>query len=163
MNSDDLIAAESAWGQDLKSTTDLASCKSYGGCEAALVAQICSILLSSADHEIPRVFPTHDLSEYDRHSLNQGRFAWTLRLNENVRRVYEVIYQCAPEDLVVGMDRVFYSPKQVTHFITTSSLFPIVDKTNVHIRNKISYRIHLIQSTIYGDMLITIRRQFVIP
>ena len=122
LSSDEIIAAESAWGQDLKSVTDLASSRSSGGKEVALIDEISSILQSSADHEIPGVFPTLELSEYDRHSLVHGRFAWSLRLNENVRRVYETIYHCAPEELVVGMDRVFFSPKHVIFSCLSYSL-----------------------------------------
>jgi len=48
--------------------------------------------------------------EFDRHGLAQGKFAWKLRLQPRLRRVYEVIYKSVGEELVVGMDCVFFKP-----------------------------------------------------
>ena len=42
--------------------------------------------------------------------ITQGRYAWKMRLNDNIRRVYAHMHGVGPEELVVGMDASFFKP-----------------------------------------------------
>lgn len=42
--------------------------------------------------------------------LGQGRYPWYFRSHEKIREIYSFLYDLSPEELVVGMDAVFFKP-----------------------------------------------------
>ena len=115
LNASEVLSAEAAWGKDLHSVVDCSSSREQARAQPhfALVDGLCSSLETCEEAQIPSNFLCEKTKDFNRHCLPHGGFAWALRANANVRRVYEVLYRCRPEDLVVGLDMVFFSPANV--------------------------------------------------
>lgn len=47
-----------------------------------------------------------------KHDLPHGSFAWAARMHPKVRQVFADLYESSPEDLVVGLDNVFWCSAQ---------------------------------------------------
>ena len=64
--------------------------------------------------------------------LVHGAYAWSARLNPNVRKVYSWLHECPEEELCVGLDTVFFNPKPAVaeddkywmHVDYNNNLFP---------------------------------------
>lgn len=98
-------------GQDLREALDLESIE--GQQHEPAVQEVIQMVKSADDLELPRVWP-HGTglggALVTRCGLAHGRFAWAARLNPRVRGLYGHLHGCNPEDLVTGVDVLFYTP-----------------------------------------------------
>eukprot|EP00455_Lapot_gusevi_P002485 TRINITY_DN1099_c0_g4_i2.p1 TRINITY_DN1099_c0_g4~~TRINITY_DN1099_c0_g4_i2.p1 ORF type:complete len:417 (+),score=117.61 TRINITY_DN1099_c0_g4_i2:94-1344(+) len=92
-------------------------------------------VLTSTPQTIPQVWPVGSplgkKGFASNHGFPHGRFAWAARLNSRVRETYATLHQCAPEDLCVGVDLVFFTPPHLPATDVSPSLWPHVDQ-NIH-------------------------------
>ncbi len=45
--------------------------------------------------------------------LAQGEFAWTMRLSDQMRGVFALLHECAPEEMCVGTDQPFFTAADI--------------------------------------------------
>ena len=107
LDPDEVIAYEACWGDDLLSVTDLGKARASN---SPGVIAMCDHLEYCNRSQVPSIYPTRaNGKDYSCHSLAHGKLAWMVRLNKRVKHVYQTLYP--DEDLCVGMDCVFFSPK----------------------------------------------------
>jgi hypothetical protein len=125
----DLLTAETLWGNDLLRVLDMnAADAAQAHCNSAALLNILNVSLTDDASKIPALWPgsmAHSgvewidrnscaaKDEYSRHGLPHGEMPWFVRLHPNVRFVFETVYGTGADNLVVGMDKIFFNPKGV--------------------------------------------------
>jgi hypothetical protein len=62
--------------------------------------------------------------------LLHGEMAWRARLHARIRRMFGILHRCPPEDLVTGIDVVFFSPENANGSAKENLQWLHVDQTN---------------------------------
>ena len=80
LNDKELIEAEASLGKDLVEMLDAVENQGEAG-------SVYENLIKKPSHEVPKSFPHTPNFPCGGHGLPQGRFAWSLRLNQRVKKV----------------------------------------------------------------------------